>query len=204
MLFERYDKMHEYARHINHLLEVVDAGVKTLLRIHAELERFYQWKNAKWATSMSEHMDTENGSTSRAVGDDEIPPLLSDIGFHTAFLEGLQLRSRSLEDRLKNEISLVYLPIPLGPLAQANTSRAFNSVAAHDSHVAAQTLSETQKDGETSKDILRGTKSLLEAARDDSKMLTKTVSIMTLLFLPGTLISVCLCLFTSSGFTRLT
>lgn len=51
-------------------------------------------------------------------------------------------------------------------------------------------MREAQGDSNTSKEILTETKNLLEESRKDSKSLTNTVSILTLLFLPGTFISV--------------
>jgi len=55
-------------------------------------------------------------------------------------------------------------------------SQAFNSVAAHDSFTATNTMEATLR--------------LLQESRADSKALARLVSIVTLLFLPGTFISV--------------
>jgi hypothetical protein len=96
--------MHELARHIIHSSEVLEAAVKTLLRMAEEHECFYRQDEEVKRLSSNSSIKPD---LLRVPQHDLIRQVSSDLGFRAAFLQGLQLRSKSFEARLNNEIKLV-------------------------------------------------------------------------------------------------
>ena len=100
--------MHELARHIIHSTEILAAAVKTLQRMAEEHGRFYQYEETKGIGSDSvKAKGTHARSVLRVPRGDLTRRVSSDIDFHAAFLQNIQLRSKAFEERLNNEIKLV-------------------------------------------------------------------------------------------------
>ncbi|TVY26089.1 hypothetical protein LHYA1_G004280 [Lachnellula hyalina] len=128
-----YINMHEIARHVLHSSETIAMAIETMTDITQEHKLFYK----------------ENESLSPAT---RVASRQTSMAFRSqvSILKCLSLRSKALEERLKNEINLV----------------AFNTVAQHDSRIAVRIGESTQVDSAS----------------------MKTISILGLVFLPGTFI----------------
>ncbi|KAG4034504.1 hypothetical protein MFRU_003g04640 [Monilinia fructicola] len=87
-----YDRMHELARHAIHASEMLEITLETLVAIIPEHELFF--KN-NIILSKSKSIRTISNQTMR------------DLQFQSTILKSLHLRSKALEDRLRNEINLV-------------------------------------------------------------------------------------------------
>lgn len=100
--------MHELARHVIHSSEVLRVACKTLLRMVADYDQLCQEELDKESSSSSENGDGDRRleagprNSSRQVAD--------DLRYHAAFLDCLQQRSQSFDERLRNEIKLVGFP----------------------------------------------------------------------------------------------
>lgn len=84
--------MHELARHAIHASEMLEITLETLVAIIREHELFF--KN-NIILSKSKSIRTISNQTMR------------DLQFQSTILKSLHLRSKALEDRLRNEINLV-------------------------------------------------------------------------------------------------
>ncbi|KAG8623515.1 hypothetical protein KVT40_008491 [Elsinoe batatas] len=114
-----YERMHEVARHIIHCTEMLATAINVVKSVIEEHNIFLEdnediMKDAKW--------DSRNVS--------------KDLRMRKSFLEGFHLRSKALEERLKNEVNL-----------------AFAIVSQHDSKVSVQIAEAAQSDSASTKTI---------------------------------------------------
>ncbi len=72
----------------------------------------------------------------------------------------------------------------------SNTAKDILKETRDDGRTSASVLEETKNDSKTSKEILNSMQQLLVQTRDDSKAFSFTVSLLTVLFLPGSFVSV--------------
>ncbi|KAG9234148.1 hypothetical protein BJ875DRAFT_462349 [Amylocarpus encephaloides] len=127
-----YIKIHELARHTIHCTETLGMAIETMTSLTGEHQIFFDENE-----SLPKEIITKSKQTRRSLRSQMV------------LLKSLHLRSKALEERLRNETTL-----------------AFNIVAQHDSRVAV---------------------GINEAAKTDSAAM-KTISILGLIFLPGTFI----------------
>lgn len=85
-----YDRMHELARHAIHTSEMLEMTLETLTAIIREHELFFDNNPA-----LPKSIRTISKQTMR------------DLRFQNTIFKSLHLRSKALEDRLRNEINLV-------------------------------------------------------------------------------------------------
>ncbi|TVY52504.1 hypothetical protein LCER1_G006989, partial [Lachnellula cervina] len=128
-----YITMHEIARHVIHSSETIAMALETMTDMTQEHKLFFKENESLPAASRIAFQQTSMAFRSQV-----------------SVLKCLNLRSKVLEERLRNEINLV----------------AFNTVAQHDSRIA----------------VL-----IAEATQVDSASM-KTISILGLVFMPGTFI----------------
>jgi hypothetical protein len=96
-----YTRMHELARHTIHASEMLEITLETLAAMIQEHDAVFENADALGVNLMK--------TVSRKTG--------RDLKFHHTLLKGFHLRSKALEERLRNEISLVsYYSISLRPL----------------------------------------------------------------------------------------
>ncbi|OBT38898.1 hypothetical protein VE00_10782 [Pseudogymnoascus sp. WSF 3629] len=111
--------MHELARHAIHSSETLAVAVETMIGLIQEHEIFLNDNASLLVVSIAQSKQT-----------------MRVLRSQTALLKCLNLRSKALEERLRNEISL-----------------AFNTVAQHDSHIAVLVGKATQIDSAAVKTI---------------------------------------------------
>ncbi|KAJ8063444.1 hypothetical protein OCU04_008661 [Sclerotinia nivalis] len=107
-----YNRMHELARHAIHTSEMLETTLETLMAIIREHELFFNNN-----TTLPKSIRTISKQTMR------------DLQFQNTILKSLHLRSKALEDRLRNEINL-----------------AFNIVAQYDSRISVRLSKAMQMD----------------------------------------------------------
>lgn len=142
-----YAEMHEVARHVIHsteMLEVASEVVAGMVREHAQF-----FADNPWVVFCPK----QAGNGLRHQG---------------SMLMCMLLRSKALNERLKNEINLVSISQRFHRRGSDTSNKAINVVAQHDSHVSVR---------------------IGEATQVDSAAM-KTISILGLTFLPGTFICV--------------
>jgi uncharacterized heparinase superfamily protein len=141
--------MHELARHAIHSSEMLAVAAETISNLVQENEIFLN-NNA---------LPVASAPLSRQT--------MRTLRSHIALLRSLYLRSKALEDRLRNEINLVCVAIRIETII-VMIQQAFNTVAQQDSRITVQ---------------------IGRAAQIDSAAM-KTISVLGLVFLPGTFICV--------------
>lgn len=144
-----YIAMHELARHAIHSSEMLAVAAETISNLVQENEIFLN-NNA---------LPVASAPLSRQT--------MRTLRSHIALLRSLYLRSKALEDRLRNEINLVCVAIRIETII-VMIQQAFNTVAQQDSRITVQ---------------------IGRAAQIDSAAM-KTISVLGLVFLPGTFICV--------------
>jgi hypothetical protein len=139
--------MHEMARHAIHSSETLAMATETLTSIIKEQDNFI----ADVSRMAMKYRQTGK-----------------DLRYISTLFKSLHLRSKALEERLRNEINLVFLSRNIMHKFALTNKQAFNVVAQHDSRIAMRIADATQVDSAA----------------------MKTIAILGLVFLPGTFICV--------------
>ena len=126
-MYDRYEKMHELARHIIHVTETLGAGVRTLNMM----------SDIHYGRCSSEQTNTAKC----------IHQTPRKFEFFKSFLENLQLRAKAFDQRLHNEITLVCTSSILVIRVRTKLEQAYNVYAADDNATAKEILKESQHDG---------------------------------------------------------
>jgi hypothetical protein len=124
------------------------------------------------ALSVVEGMMKECDLTCSGSSDQASSACLRELHFVSSLMKALLHRSSALEKRMENEIALVSISRHAFSIArydgQLSETQAFHTNAQHDTFIASQIALTSQRDGQT----------------------TKGISILGMVFLPGTYISV--------------
>lgn len=145
--------MHELARHTIHSSETLAIAVETMAGLVQEHEIFFEENSSLPTRSTTISRQTRRVFRSQVV-----------------LFKCLHLRSKALEERLRNEINLVVSYTP-NRKDYTDDTQAFNTVAQHDSRI---------------------TVDIGKATQIDSAAM-RTISVLGLAFLPGTLSAFVIC-----------
>ncbi|KAL9075087.1 MAG: hypothetical protein Q9157_004128 [Trypethelium eluteriae] len=143
-LTKRYINMHEFERHIIHAKETLDVASRTVRTMARDHEKYILSIDSRRKALLEAEENTQRSLHSFAE-----------------LLTNLRSRAKAFEERLQNEIRLV-----------------FNTVEVQEMKQSTSQLDELKR---TAKD--------LESLRGQNQSLSTTVSLLTLIFLPGSFIS---------------
>lgn len=176
---ERFVKMHELSRHVIHTMETLQVTARTLASIRNHHSRCHKPYEAGADRSNTDDNASNNNAAHRQECNENecIPEML----FYQEFIENLRLRAGAFNERMGNEILLVRtgpslsnLPLFLFAL---RVTKLHSFLWVQSFHLS------SADDNITAKQILQD-------GRNDGRELTQLVSTATLLFLPGTFVSV--------------
>jgi hypothetical protein len=138
------------------------------------------------ATSVPDNEDTDTHGKTQTT---------EDLYFCAAFFQALELRAQAFEQRLRNEIRLVSRSACCSSLPQywivlGLTSQAYHTTIDVQNASIRQLVEAARQDNMYQGGISVDIKGLLEATKADSVKLAQFVSLLSMLFLPGSFVTV--------------